>query len=97
MADIFDMFAGTSAGSILTGALGTPHATMEDEPRYFANKIVDIFALRGGDLFKSPENSVWQELLIIFVVTIPFALIGYFIGRYKYDNPRVLKELEIYK
>jgi len=32
---------------------------MDDEPRYFANKIVDIFAERGGDLFKSPENSVW--------------------------------------
>ena len=29
LSDLFDMFAGTSAGSILTGSYATPHETLE--------------------------------------------------------------------
>lgn len=97
MADVFDCFAGTSAGSILTGALATPHADVPGEPRYFGDMLRTIFTTRGGDLFRSPETNVLEEILIIMLITLPFALGGYIYGYCKYDNPKIIKDLEMYK
>jgi patatin-like phospholipase/acyl hydrolase len=45
MKDLFDMFAGTSVGSIITGALvfppGTEHNVTDSE--FFSTQLLDIF------------------------------------------------------
>lgn len=53
MKDLFDMFAGTSVGSIITGALvfppGTEHISKDKE--FFSTQLLKIFDERGWLLF----------------------------------------------
>jgi patatin-like phospholipase/acyl hydrolase len=53
MKDLFDMFAGTSVGSIITGALVFPPETVhfEKEKEFFSTQILKIFNKHGEKLF----------------------------------------------
>ena len=48
LADIFDSFAGTSAGSILTGGLATPNPNNKTAPKFYSDKLINIFSTKGG-------------------------------------------------
>jgi len=55
MKDLFDMFAGTSVGSIITGAIVFPPDTVHEskDKEFFSTQLLRIFNERGEKLFKS--------------------------------------------
>ena len=54
MKDLFDMFAGTSVGSIITGAIVFPPDTVHEskDKEFFSTQLLKIFNERGEKLFK---------------------------------------------
>jgi len=53
LADHFDMFAGTSTGGILTCLYLCPDANDPARPKFTAKEAVDLYLLKGGDIFKN--------------------------------------------
>lgn len=64
--DIFDMLAGTSTGSIISGALAYPSKRYEDsvplsqrEPKYFMKEVMEIYSTKGDQIFKEQPSVAW--------------------------------------
>ena len=49
MKDLFDMYAGTSTGSLLAGSLSMPSNISSDngEPKYSARDCIDVYTTKG--------------------------------------------------
>ena len=96
MKDLFDMFAGTSVGSIITGALvfppGTEHEANDKE--FFSTQLLRIFHERGSVLFSSEKMDSGPFYLSYFSVLILFSILGYYWGKKIYDNKKYLAKLE---
>jgi patatin-like phospholipase/acyl hydrolase len=53
IADYFDLFAGTSTGGILTCLYLCPDSNSPSRPKFSAQEAVNLYLLKGGDIFKS--------------------------------------------
>ena len=54
---LFDMFAGTSAGSIIVAALAAPDPDNAKQPRFWSSDIVDIFAENIDTIFMANPHA----------------------------------------
>lgn len=59
LADIFDLFAGTSTGGILTCAYLCPVDAVTPRPRFTAAQAVDFYLEHGGEIF---NRSIWRSV-----------------------------------
>lgn len=48
-------------------------------------------------LFKTPKSNATLHLIIVISSAIVLAIVGFVWGHFKYDNPKVLNELQVYK
>ena len=48
-------------------------------------------------LFKTPKSNATLQLIIVISSAILLAIVGFFIGHFKYDNSKVLNELQVYR
>ncbi|CAG8835147.1 3589_t:CDS:1, partial [Gigaspora margarita] len=63
IADVFDMVAGTSIGSIIALELTVPDGAKIPRPRYKAADIVEFYKKNKKDVFKKTSN--WKSIKII--------------------------------
>lgn len=95
--DLFDMFAGTSTGSILAAGFSYPNdeeGKDKTKPKFFATDILKIYSERGEDIFV-PNNA--KPMIIVFWVFFFVAIlggIGYLVGLQLYDSPEIRKSLK---
>lgn len=91
MKDLFDMFSGTSTGSILSAglSLGTPDNSTH--PRYWANDIRNIYIDNASTIFKKNYLHSFYNFLIYLIYFFVFGSIFYSMGYYRYDNPKIYK------
>lgn len=81
--DLFDMFAGTSTGSILAAGFSYPNdeeGKDKKQPKFFATDILKIYSERGTDIFV-PNNA--KPMIIVFWVFFFVGIlsgIGYLVG-----------------
>lgn len=95
--DIFDMFSGTSTGSILAAGFAYPNdapGKPEGEPKFFANDILAIYSDRGGEIFVPQKTRSLLLVLWIFIFLFICGGLGYMLGNYLYDSPKTKAALE---
>lgn len=82
MKDLFDMFAGTSVGSIITGAMVFPPEAIHKvkEKEFFSTKLLEIFHDKGDKLFSSQKMNPIAYYLSYFSVLGLFGYLGYKLG-----------------
>lgn len=98
MKDIFDMFAGTSTGSILATAMSVPKVVGGRDPRFWADDALDIYMKGGVIIFKQNEFGAWLYVLTYSFYIIFMSALFYLIGKCVYQNPEKIKALdEIHK
>lgn len=59
VSDLFDLIVGTSTGGILAMGLAQPDRNSSHRPRYSARALADLYAERGGDIFR---RSWWRQV-----------------------------------
>jgi len=59
LADLVDLVAGTSTGSIVGALMLTPSSKNPRAPKYTFHKIVEMYTEMGGDVFK---KSFWHQV-----------------------------------
>jgi hypothetical protein len=91
--DLFDMLAGTSTGSIMTGLLGVPTKKGSKEARYFINETINLYKHNGTQLFKSSIlNNAWSLAIGITAALILGSAI-YFYCRHALENKKTYNDL----
>ena len=91
MQDLFDMFAGTSTGSILASALSLAYnknIPEERQPRFWATAIEDIYYNDREKIFKQNRIGWLAQTIAYFIAIGLFTGSFYFVGRRKYDDPQ---------
>jgi patatin-like phospholipase/acyl hydrolase len=91
LTDMFDMFAGTSAGSIQAAGLSIPSPTNATSPKYYAKGVQRIFERGADTMFKmTPHISNWFYFFSFSISILVFTTCCHCYGKHKYQNPRVL-------
>ena len=93
-ADMFDFFAGTSTGSIITSALSYPSDNDATIPKYYMDDIIGIYKNQSKEIFQATDFSTPGGQMVGWVLFFIFWTgLFYLIGRYCYDWPSHNKEL----
>ena len=91
MQDLFDMFAGTSTGSILSTGLSTaynPKDPAKRQPMFWSKKVKDIYVNERDVIFKQNGLGVFAQFITYLICFILFAIMFFFCGKRKYNNPK---------
>ena len=92
MLDLFDMFAGTSTGSIASSGLcireDPKNAT--SNPRFWASGVLDIY-VNGRPLIFQKDSHWFTRILSYTLYFICFAGLFFLMGRCLYNNPKKMK------
>lgn len=87
MTDLFDMLAGTSAGSLISSMLSIPIDPVKNQsPKYYGSEFYNIMKTDGGDIFKMQKFSYSNIVLTAFVGSMFMAAVGWLYGDWKYAN-----------
>ena len=70
LTNIFDMFAGVSAGSFIVTGMAVPELDNANEPRYWADDIVRIFSENAELMFMKNQQPGTVVYIIWLSVTI---------------------------
>jgi uncharacterized protein len=62
IADVFDVFTGTSTGGILTCAYLLPEKTGSDKPKFSAKEVLDLYLRHGEKIFSLPLKRKFRAL-----------------------------------
>ena len=89
--DLFDMFAGTSTGSILASALSLKSTTNSSEPRYWATDANMIYVDSAPILFAKNGVSKFFEVICYCVFISAFAATFFLCGRHRYNNNKTIE------
>jgi hypothetical protein len=89
--DLFDMFAGTSTGSILASALSLKSTTNSSEPRYWATDANMIYVDSAPVLFAKNGVSKFFEVICYCVFISAFAATFFLCGRHRYNNKKTIE------
>ena len=85
LTNVFDMFAGTSAGSLITAGLAVPEENDPTEPRFFAEDVGNIFADNVNVMFEmNDQPGTWTQVVWLSVSILVFGTIFNFWCRSKY-------------
>ena len=99
MAEIFDLVAGTSTGSLLATALVIPNNdTSSPQPnKFFSDRVIEVYQSEGATVFTKYEISntlLWVGVAVFIVVG---ALLGLCIGVHCYHNPQFEENMKMLK
>ena len=89
MKDLFDMLSGVSTGSIMSA--GFSIAKPDDSPLYWAEDIKGVYINNAGEIFLTNSFGRFTTFMIYFLFIICFGSLFFFMGYYKYDNPKIHK------
>lgn len=89
--DLFDMFAGTSTGSILASALSLKHPDNSSEPQYWATDANMIYVNSAPILFAKNGVSKFFEYMCYAIFISVFAVLFFLLGRHKYNNKKTIQ------
>ena len=92
MKDIFDMFSGTSTGSIMSAGFSLSKKNNTDGvyyPKFWANEIRDIYIDNSTTIFQKNYLQRFWNFLVYLLYFVVFGIIFYFAGFYRYDNPKI--------
>lgn len=95
MTDLFDMLAGTSAGSLISSMLSIPIDAEKNNmsPKYYGSQFYDIMLNDGGDIFKMQTFNYFAMLFKAIIGSIMLAGIGWLYGDWKYANKSKMRAL----
>ena len=101
MQDLFDMFAGTSTGSILAAALSQAYnATATDEtrqPKFWSEAIRNIYIDKRNDIFLKNGAGVATKVFAFLISFVGLCLLFYACGNRKYDSKKKLEAFQSFK
>jgi patatin-like phospholipase/acyl hydrolase len=79
--DLFDMFTGTSTGSILATALSLKDPNNKEYPKYWANDAEEIYINSASKLFKQKTVGRYAYNISTVGFVITFGYIFFLCGR----------------
>ena len=88
MSNLFDMFAGTSTGSMISAALSLPMDDDKTQPKYWARDTVNIYKLEAPVIFTKNGVDFYREILCYTIFIIVFSSLFFFIGTRKFNNKK---------
>jgi hypothetical protein len=94
--ELFDQISGTSTGSILAATLGVPNDELSNNS-YYASDVIDFFMTDGPLIFTSNTINLGMLWIITIITGLIACRLGYRIGIKFFANPRLRKELHLYK
>lgn len=94
MHTIFDMIAGTSTGSIISGMISTPSKDKVDTPAYSAIDVVELYSTQGSKLFLSTAFPTWGSAIIAVLGMIILGYMFFNIGLSYFDNKQRYNDLK---
>jgi patatin-like phospholipase/acyl hydrolase len=80
MAEVFDMVAGTSTGSLLATAIVLPDPKNNKTNRYWADDAIRLYTEQGAEVFRTFQLELKYQLLGAAIFAILGALAGLKIG-----------------
>ena len=89
MKDLFDMFSGTSTGSILSAGLSLANPDIPTNPKYWADDIRNVYINNSSTIFKKNYLHTFYNFIIYCIYFFIFGSIFYSMGHYRYDNPKI--------
>ena len=92
--DMFDYFAGTSTGALMTSALSYPSENDATIPKYNMDDIIEVWKTKGKDLFRPNPGPSAGEIIVWILFFVAWVGLFYFLGRYFYDWPAERARLE---
>lgn len=97
MGNLFDLVAGTSTGSILAAGLVYPKEQGSNQPRYYAENMIDLYENDGPVVFQATViNYTWCSWFAV-VFFIIGGILGLKIGGSVYSNPAIEKTHRVLK
>lgn len=90
MKDIFNMFSGTSTGSIMSSGFSLTYKNGNlMYPKYWAEDIRNVYIDNAPVIFKKNFLKRFWNFLIYLLYFVIFGVTFYFAGYYRYDNPKI--------
>ncbi|CDW84799.1 patatin [Stylonychia lemnae] len=101
MAELFDLVAGTSTGSLLATALVIPN----DDPltndtvinKFWAQKAIEVYTIRAPQVFTKFQMSFKFRIIGVLIITTIGLFVGFLVGRKMYVNAQFEESIKALK
>ena len=87
MNDMFDFFAGSSAGSTIVSGLVYPSDTDATLPKYSLDDLIATVKKQSKELFQLMPGMSAGEIIVWILFFLFWMVLFYILGRYLYDWP----------
>lgn len=99
MADLFDLVAGTSTGSLLATALVIPNdnTTSPQKNKFFAQKAIEVYTEMAPIVFTKYVMATSTRVIGAIIFLLAGLVIGFLAGIRIYHNPSFEENVKIFK
>ena len=93
MVKLFNLFAGTSTGSLIAASLVTPDPSDPTKNKFWAQDVIEVFTKEGVVVFTEASLSKTSHFWAVFITSLFGAGLGYLVGRAIFVNPKYEKKI----